>query len=1547
MKVKRAVMMAVLVVAVAALALPMLGLKAGASAASRPSAGPPAPVAVEPAAEAAQPPTARPVPARAQAGRDRVSPELLESLGIAKSSDKDASSRIAQAIKNRLRSSSASSDLSAQSGQPVVLNAQSALSAALMTNIGGRDNQFSEVALVADWDGREDCAADREQKVDDFSNAEVEIDFHLTRTGISEHTFANGFTENVYYYGDSVGNFWVGTDANPQISAAAGGAVDTVLQLNIPELVNTGGTGPDVAENAGAGNGIGDVLLLNPGGTPVGGTAASGDCTDDQVNVSGIAVNPVSDLGDFGAAFCGVIGEVVYVSVYDAEGCASNASNQIFRTRIFAFGFVDGPGGLVPIGAIQILRNPLHNVAGVSVDDDSNLYFQLVDLINTANGGAIFKVTEACRPVAGCPGPRINRVISSIPGGLDGSIGLTSARLTATTFGVSAGGYRLTNYTGPSTVFGNIVAIDNGPCNVLWAAVAASANPASDQLTQATQGPFAAPSAFGSGVNSGLPSMIISFADCGGATDLCSGAAELAKPDGRVETIVLGGGVPVADGFADPASAGLALNVGVNNFRVFATGNGPDIRPATGATAVVPGTPGNLLRIAPDFQIDFSTYSGINVSEEGTVFVISGGHPAGTGKNSSLMLGEILCFEDMCPMDRRADPVDLRTTGQLPNPPASGGNVGDGVSDRFDHIFYQAPLDAGSQFTPAGLSGLARGFLRYTNRLAPRGFTSLSNPVNGFGSIINSGLGVTTRTQGDDSTTGQIIFEAFDPGHQVAGGDDQNTPFRGDDSDGLGVPSLDRTLLWGGFEFNFLDIETGNCVWNGFWLGSNGIIGFGATSPPIVASNQPFVPAFRQDAVIAPAWTDLNPASRAVSLCTFPVQALGFANINAFKIRWINVPEFGFEVCSSGRILPNGQIISQIGGNTFAVTLYDDGTGVDENSNEALSPVAAIGNNVNDGAATFDKLEGPTDLRFTLEPTTNTTVGCPPRPEGSGIFLFEYCQMTLLGTAANPVLVGFSVGLDPGTSPPGICEINLSTAARDADTAFGVIQGQTAAVGCNCLIGEGTEPTLFEFFNGGQLPGVGADGSAAFATPDFDLRFEGNDPTACQPARQGDANRGKVGFRGVGCRGPQEETILCPTGVFPVGTVAVAPGQPAVGSAAAGTPTGSPLTRRASGTAGIINAICSVQLNILGCGFFPLETTTICPGFTSETGVPQSEPGKTVSTAVTILCDANADGIVDTSLVGNSTLTLTNVTTLNCNLIRATLTPPTASVTSLPGTPFPAACCGGFARLAVTTTFSAGRNNVFGAFTRTATCDIDLGLRAPVIFSVSPSDGNCAVPIQNLTVTGACFIINGVPNVTSVFAVQSGNTSNVIGALGVKVLSSFLLDAEFNFGSANAGRRFFIFATGPNGTSQNLTSLPVGSAGCPAGFLGNQQGIQVSFTCNSSTTPDAPTSPLLFPVINGCRLNRDDTGTFTLDVFGSNIRQGPGFAVTVGGVTPRKVKFREADLGNPGVFRRITLKGRICSGLAGAIVVTNPPSVPGLPGLSSQPFACTERCPAN
>jgi hypothetical protein len=359
-------------------------------------------------------------------------------------------------------------------------------------------------------------------------------------------------------------------------------------------------------------------------------------------------------------------------------------------------------------------------------------------------------------------------------------------------------------------------------------------------------------------------------------------------------------------------------------------------------------------------------------------------------------------------------------------------------------------------------------------------------------------------------------------------------------------------------------------------------------------------------------------------------------------------------------------------------------------------------------------------------------------------------------------------------------------------------------------------------------------------------------------------------------------------------------------------------------TTGLVNALCAVQLNLVGCGFFPNETTIICQGFASETGIPLQRPGKTVSTAATLACDTNGDGIAE------AIIPLTSVTPLNCNLVRGTLSP----LATLPGTAFPAACCGGTGTVTVTTTFSSGDNNVFGPFTRTTTCTIALGVRAPVVFSVSPSDGNCAVP-QDLLISGACFIIPQ-GSITSVFAVEKTNPANVIQATNFVVLNNNLIDALFNFGSANAGKTFLIFVTGPGGTSRNLTAAVAGApAGCP---LGNEQGIQVTFTCASSTTPGGGGTPDI-AVVTGCRLDRRETGQFFLDITGTNIKQGA--TATVGGVTPKKIKVVEVAPGtqNP---TKLRLVKKICGGLPGNVIITNP----GPNGAPSQPFNCTERCPA-
>src|SRR5262245_20627456 len=135
-------------------------------------------------------------------------------------------------------------------GLPNALDSRSPLSAALLTSMGGINTQFDEISLIANWDGREDYTADRANKVDDLSFVISTPQQFITRTGISEHTVANGFNENIYFEGDSLGNLYIATDTNPGVNITSLPSTDAILTVNIPQLINT--------------NASGGVTLLNP-----------------------------------------------------------------------------------------------------------------------------------------------------------------------------------------------------------------------------------------------------------------------------------------------------------------------------------------------------------------------------------------------------------------------------------------------------------------------------------------------------------------------------------------------------------------------------------------------------------------------------------------------------------------------------------------------------------------------------------------------------------------------------------------------------------------------------------------------------------------------------------------------------------------------------------------------------------------------------------------------------------------------------------------------------------------------------------------------------------------------------------------------------------------------------------------------------------------------------------------------------------------------------------------------------------------------------------
>lgn len=937
-------------------------------------------------------------------------------------------------------------------GQPGVLDTRSPLSAAVMTTVGGRGTQFSDVTLLADWDGKEDLTADRAAQVADLSGNETDVDATLTRTAISAHTYANGFNENVYYYGDSEGNVFVGVDTDPAPGTRA--SVDEVYRIHLPTALNAFGS-------------------LD---------------SDDQIVVTGLCVSPVADLTSFTnvnsiySPFNGAIGEILYVTYTDTGGGLRLASdNQIMRSGVLAFPIADmtspapnPPGVLTPAGfpvtvggSFGVVFSTFSNLAGCAVDDDGNLYFQQVDL-QQFTGANIVKVTRV--------GSSQDRSLAT-----SGIVYLTTLNppdgVYGTTTGPSSQVNRFTNYSGTSTAFGNITALAAGPQNTLYAAFAASA----DSGAPAT-GLFANPPALGP-----TPSMIASFADTIGVFS--------ANPL-----------VVVPDGFADPAIPGAAVVPGVNNFRAFVLGNGPDRR---GAPAAVFGTTSDTLKV--DLQVDYTIYSGLTVNEDRQVFVIHGGTPAGVGLNPSPGFGEIQVYTDRSPADRRADYVDLR--GDVPpSGPVSGGNVGDNDSDRYDHIFAQAPIDPVTM-TPTGFAGLATGFLRFTNRLAPR-------PISPGLTLGQDGG---ARTLGDDESVGPIYFDALDPGHQVAGGDDQRQPGTGDDRSTGGYPPVADNLA-GGFEFNFGATVSGMCTapWNAFHLQSDGTISFNEDIVDATATAEEFLSGPPR---IAAAWRNFDPASRTLpAVNTFPVQALGFAGINHFKVRWINVPQSGLHGEGSR--------------NTFSISLFDDGTGIDEND---------PGN-----------AEGPTDTRFVQGATGALPGGT--RPDGSAAFAFEYGWMDPTVPFAGDTVVGYSVG---GVAPGTIAEGNLSEAGR-----LSVIGGGTTS-----------EVAIFELFTGA----------------DFDLRAEGNDPSASMASGQLDPSReyleffgkscdmlaltlitdvvgsGSVTGPGISCPGDCTETL--PSGTIQVLTATPAPGWMLAGWTGCDSSNGNVCTVTVSGTPELVRAI--------------------------------------------------------------------------------------------------------------------------------------------------------------------------------------------------------------------------------------------------------------------------------------------------------------------------------------------------------------------------------------
>jgi hypothetical protein len=838
------------------------------------------------------------------------------------------------------------------------ISPMSPLSAAIATNIDPAGGQAPDSAVMGNWDGRDDFVAEHSGTTLDCAASPpvtCAAGARFLRSAISEHTVANGFNENVSYVGDSVGNVHVLYNNSSSSSTAPDGG----FTINLPTTLNAFGT-------------------LNGG---------------DQIVVTGLAVNPVADLTSFpnvnGAfsAFDGQTGEILYVSFLDTGGGLRLTGNgQLIKSGLLAFPVADltspatAPPGIIsptgfPVtvgGSFGVVFTIYSNVGGIAVDDHGNVFFHQADLVNMT-GGNIVEIASLDEPSGGTPWQDRSLAVNAF-------VTITTLNPANGDYGNASGPAKqvnhATNYSGTSTLFGNIAALAAGPNDTLYAAVAPSHPKKVSKKSNVNQdGPFVNAKKLGD-----TPSMIISFRDY--------------KPGPTAS--------PEPDGFADSVDR-KAVQPGLNNFLPFVYGSGakPKFK-LKGAPKAYTVTP---------FQVDYTVYGGLAVDQANTVYVVSGGTPAGVGLDPSPTLGEVLAFPDTNPFNRVADAIDFGRGNTVPQPGGTGGGTFDGGSDRFDHLYWQAPIDE-SSLTPVGIAGLNMGFLRYLNRTAPNSITNLPNGA----------------TQSDDSTAGPIAFNDFDPvvavnaanpfcGGQVAGGDRCFPPFTASDD---------------GFEFVFGTPQLSPMT--SFYLNSNGNITFGAGD----TSNSPSPTSLATGAGrIAAVWTDLDPGSHGAYPNTFPVQALGFAAPHQFVVRNIDVPEFGAQ--------SNGH------SNTFSTSLFDNGTGVD-------------------GVSPHDHAEGP------RAPRQVDPFGTAIMPACSGFFTFQYGRMDLDGASA---VTGYSTGgLGSATGAT-----NLSSVGRSA------------------LIGNGTQPMIYESFNSSS----------------YDLRSEGANTQAATPSFQTDQSREVLDFFGASC----------------------------------------------------------------------------------------------------------------------------------------------------------------------------------------------------------------------------------------------------------------------------------------------------------------------------------------------------------------------------------------------------------------------------------------------
>jgi len=161
-------------------------------------------------------------------------------------------------------------------------------------------------------------------------------------------------------------------------------------------------------------------------------------------------------------------------------------------------------------------------------------------------------------------------------------------------------------------------------------------------------------------------------------------------------------------------------------------------------------------------QIDFSTYAGITWTEEGTVYAISGGSPFRVATDPPLARRNTCHFR--ISVLRIVEPI-LLISAAIHSPARTLVT---------ETRIVSITSTGRRQMTGRRIPAVFQGWLAFAA-------LHKSHPQQECGHIGESSNG---GVQGDDSTSGPLVFEDFDASHQVAGGDDATAPNRGDDADG-------------------------------------------------------------------------------------------------------------------------------------------------------------------------------------------------------------------------------------------------------------------------------------------------------------------------------------------------------------------------------------------------------------------------------------------------------------------------------------------------------------------------------------------------------------------------------------------------------------------------------------------------------------------------------------------------------------------------------------------------------------------------------------------